>query len=263
MTEQMPDFLLAPLALATGETRHVQFGYLDLWIRRQDREWRAAARYDAQTEDRPALMDDMPIPEGTEWKRWVTGETTAECRLRPVCLPRPTVVRPEAQVSLLPGQATDFFIGLPLWLDLSVSDGAIDMCEFPAVKLSNTWFGEPTTGELCYAMRTLACSRTSDLSPRLHRAICPLQVRNSADTILTFERICLRCQHLSIFSLNGRLWTNTVRLTHLGQNEWSRVVYGGAPHADGAVASPVSPAREPVKRGFLGSSFLTKLKPQI
>ncbi len=263
MSQTPPQFLDSPLNVDVAVDTHVQFGDLDLWLRREAREWRIATRYRHGMEDRSAEIDDQPVSEDAKPARWVTGDTDGQIRLRPVCPPRSVVVRPESQVSLFPGQSTDFYIGLPLWLELSTPKDEVALCELPAVKLSNSWFGEPTHGELCYAMRTLACSRAEDLITRIHRAICPLQVRNASDDLLTFERICLRCRHLNIFFMRGRYWTNQVRLTHLGQNEWSRVVYGAAPPAAGGEATLVTPPREPIKRGFLGSSLLTRLKPQI
>lgn len=263
MVKPVPEFLANPVDVPDGETRCFGFGNVDLWLQRSESEWSAAIIYKSDREDRPTELTDSPAPEDANWTRWVTGEMTKGVSLRPNMPDRAVVVRPESPVSLLPGQTTDFFIGVPLWIQVYAQELESILTETPSVRLSNTWFGEPAQGELCYALRTRAHVDPGRLIRRLHRAVCPVQVRNSASQTLTFERICLRCPHLSLFFLDGRIWANVTRLTHRGQNEWSRVIYAPTPPTELGEAILLAGPRVEVKRGFLGRSLNIALGPQL
>jgi hypothetical protein len=264
VAETFPELFAGPLVLESeDETRHLHFGDLDCWVRRGETEWRVATNHELRAETLASLPESRPPEEDAKWRRWVTGETGRGLALRPAMPDRSVVVRPESPVSILPGKTTDFYIGVPLWIQLSsVADDAM-LAEIPSVKLSNTWFGEPVQGELCYAMRTGAYLAPADVPDRRNRAVCTIQVRNAAMETLSFERICLRCPHLKIFSVNGRFWANTTRLTHRGHNEWNRVAYAPGPPLDADSATLVADPRTEVGRGFLGKSLLLKLAPQI
>lgn len=251
------DMLGKEITLPNDQDGHLMFGPLDLWIHRRPGEWRMAYREDAGQETRPGRWDATPAPEDAEWERWVTGNGATTLILRPVTPDRAVVVRPEMPVRLRPGQSTDFFVGVPLWIEVSIGAGKASepLREFPSMRLSSTWFGTPVEGELCYSLRTHAHRSPEDLAMRQHRCICPLQVKNSSDEVLSFERICLRCQYLSVYRGATRFWSNAVRLSYRGKQEWSRVVYGRNPPEESGAGELVSPPRRQGSKGFALRSF--------
>lgn len=251
---QIIDLFSTEIRLPIGDLRHFSFGDLDLWIQARAGEWRVANRHLAEEDHQPAA-DALPPPDDLPWIRWVTGHTGGTFSLCPIMPDRPVIVRPETPVCVMPGETTYFYLGIPLWLQVSILPGPITLGDYASVPLSSSWFGQPTDGELCYAMRTRAHVDPALLSWRLHRAICQIQVRNTASEVLSFKRLCLRCQFLSVFKAKDRFWTNSVRLTHRGGDEWSRVSYGAAPAEEAGSSLLVSPAREKARRGFLARSF--------
>ena len=238
------------------EPKHVRVGELRLWLRHADTEWSVGTLWDTGSERSPVEVTREEPPPDLNWMRWITGDGDAKAELRPVMPDRPVVVRPEMPVSLLPGQTVSLYVGVPLWVRLSVGTQPAQLDELPTVKLSNSWFGEPTEGELCYALHT-----HPDLSPDAlcvvpHRAVCAIQVRNASTDTVTFERICVRCQHMGVFRGGQRYWTNALRLSYLGKGEFSRVVYGSsAPEVAGANATFVTPPRENLRRGLFKRSL--------
>jgi hypothetical protein len=123
------------------------------------------------------------------------------------------------------------------------------------MKLSLTWFGSMEEGEICYSMRTFAHANPADLQPHENRCICPVQVKNRSTEVLSFERICIRCNYLNVYRGQNRLWSNAVRLTYRGRQEWSRIVYGkGAPDLAGPSVL-VSAAKECQSQIFNFRSF--------
>jgi len=243
-----------PIKVAPGETLLVRFGPLDFWIHRGDREWHMAH---AHVPDGPERLGLERLPEmpGLDWTRWVINEQVDEVLLQPRMPDRPLIVRPEMPVCLLPNQSVRFYIGVSSWVSVSLGQRFRDILEIPTARLSNSWFGPATEGELCYAMRTTAKLREEDLQGHPHRAVVPLEVRNLSDEKLDFERLCLHTDNLRIYQGDGRMWSNQGRVSYRGADKWSRVAYArGAPPYDRAERL-VGAARRPAERGALLRTF--------
>jgi hypothetical protein len=110
-------------------------------------------------------------------------------------------------------------------------------------------------GELGYSMRTYAHRNPEDLLPNENRCICPVQVKNKSGEVLSFERICVRCDYLNVYRGEKRLWSNAVRLSYLGKQEWSRIVYGTGCPEEAGQSELVSRAREKQSKMFNFLSF--------
>jgi len=246
-----------PMGGTTAATRSI--GPLQVWVSRWQDECRVAVRRDALDvcgERRPPADK----PDDIEWHRWIGNlEATVVCTLTPVLPPRPVIVKPAMPLQVLPGERLDLFISIPVWVRLSLKDESsqktVDLLEEPTVVLSNSWFGLPVDGELCYALKTRARRRLEDLRPDLHRAVCPLTIRNETANTFGFERLCVRLQYLSLYAGDTHLWTNHGTLVYRGDAHAGGVKFdSGAPALDQASALLSGP-REKIQRGGMQRAF--------
>ncbi len=246
--------LWKPIKIERDDTLSIQLGPLNLAIHRGDMEWHIASTYSQNEQELFSVrkIDEMP---DHDWTRWVINEPIDEVVLHPKMPDRPLIVRPEMPVCLLPNQSVQFYIGVPIWLSISLGSHFRDIAEIPAIKLSNSWFGSPTEGELCYAMRTTAKLQLSDLQGHPHRAVVPFEIRNTSNEKLNFERLCLHTNQLRVYQGEERMWTNQGRVTYRGEEKWSRIVYArGIPPYDGA-EKLIGKARGGADRGTLLKTF--------
>lgn len=250
------DDLWKPVRIPVGSCAQWQVGPLEIWAERTEKDWRVTSRRDLVQEDRQNIFHEATPPHDMEWRRWVAEENQTQVQLAAVMPDRPTLARPESPVTMLPGQSAQFFIGVPLWVQLRVGARAESMlCELPTVVLSNSWFGTPQEGELCYAMRTTAKRQINELHLRPYRAVCPFEVRNASRQSLEIQRLCLRTQYLTVYLGRQHLWTNPGRVTHRGENEWSRAVYAKNPPDAAENPYPIGTPRHPPEKGILTRSF--------
>jgi len=128
------------------------------------------------------------------------------------------------------------------------------MCEIPSVRLSDTWFGTPANGDLCYALDSTLERSSADLDIGL-RAVCSLILRNSAKEDLKFERIAVHVEHLKLFSADDRFWTNEITVAFRGTEEVSNVTYGTTPPSTVSGACRVSGPRQSFDRSLIKRSF--------
>ena len=244
------------VTLDIGQVGIWRAGPLALYVRRSESEWQTAAvRGDEATVPAASGADSGGGPEAEAWHRFSGGSDPLPVRVIPVLADRPIVVRPSSDVRILPGREASFFVSLPLWLRVVLGAPPETLIEEPTVILSNSWFGAPTEGELCYALRTPAQTRLEDLEVSGHCAVCVVRIQNGSTEQLEYQRLCLRTGQLGVYGSECGLWTNSVRVTYRGQDEWSRITSGRKPPRQAGETELVAAPRHPQQRGVLMKTF--------
>lgn len=251
--------LWEPHKIEQDQCLEAQVGPLQLWLRRSGDEIRIARKHRGNPESRLKATPLHPAaerkPAGLDWTRWICGDCD-QVALTPVAPDRPVVVRPEAPVKIPPGREALFFVGVPLWVRITAgAANKIQLCEESSVTLSNIWFGDPMSGDLCYSLRTRARRRISDSQIEPHRAVCPVTIRSAAPVQVDIERFCVHVAHLSIYPGTSRLWTGGVQITFKGEAETSQVEYSEKPPTYEEVEMALSEPRTPVKKRLVQRSL--------
>lgn len=231
-----------------------QVGPLHLWIEHRGDELHVASQIiSAETET------NNDKPEDIEWRRWICGKDKVRAVLEPRLPDRAIIVRPLMPVTVLPNCEVEFYVSVPIRVAVRIFNGNSndrrDICEEPTVKLSNSWFGLPVEGELCYALKTRARRRLEELRPDINLAMCPVTVRNSHSKELTFERICLRMRHLSIYSGDNHLWTNRGILDYHGEDDLTKITFEQTPPACDGAKQVLAAPRDPEKKNLMMRAF--------
>jgi hypothetical protein len=111
-------------------------------------------------------------------------------------------------------------------------------------------------GELCYATRTSARLTVEDLPVRPHRAISVVEIKNTAKTNLTVEKLKIPTLQMSVFAAgDGQLWTETLTLERKEEDAMASVRLGKGPPRKASGAQLVRGPRSPSERGLLIRAF--------
>jgi hypothetical protein len=207
-----------------------QIGPLCLWLKHHFDEIHIAVEY---AEDEAVESEAFTFScteeytgETLDWKRWVVGENSNAVSILPIMPDRPIVVRPEVPVKIPEGHEALFFVNIPVWVEIVLDNTEeIALCKEPSIVLSNIWFGDPMSGELCYSLRTKASRQVIDTNPKPHRATCPVRILNTTNSQLDVDRFCVHVEHLNMYKGISRLWTNEVRISFQGEDAVSRIDY--------------------------------------
>jgi hypothetical protein len=258
LTASLLKALWDPFPIKAGGVVYASLGPLELWVRRVGDDWYIAHRR-PESEVRacaPKALQPTRTLDELPWSRWVSSRPAGRIRLVPALPDRAVVVRPKFPLKVPSGESVLFYVNVPLWVRVAVGDEfEQSLSEVPSIVLSNTWFGELTGGELCYALKTKALRDLEEVSNRPYTATCPVTVENSAPTDLDFQRICLRVEHLHVYRGARRLWTNQVEVFFKGEDFTSQVnVLKYAPTLE-ATSERLCAARQPVERSLLAKSF--------
>lgn len=239
-------------------------GPVQIWVERTGQIWRIAKKYETGPDgqildyDSPPSIKPSTAPEDVEWERWAANPNDKDIRFTP-CLPdRPIVARPQEPLRVPAHHSCTIYVRIPLWIKIETgpSSNPTLLTEIPCVASSNTWFGSPESGELCYSLLTRARNnfQSNILDP--HRAFSKVTIINkSNDEMLNFERVCIRAPSLTLYPAIDRFWTNDVQLSFRGQHNKSDIRYAEkAPKVDG-VGPAICKPREALHEGILHASF--------
>ncbi|HIJ53174.1 MAG TPA: DUF432 domain-containing protein [Planctomycetes bacterium] len=246
--------------IGSGEILRSQIGPLLLWFRKIEDELHVAFE---RLPDPDTIVDatgpvavNVVESEGLDWGRWIVGAETNVVQVLPIMPDRPVVVHPELPVKIPTGHKALFFVSIPIWLRVLAGEKKpIELCEVPVLILSNTWFGDTMSGELCYSLRSRARRQITDSEPNPSRTICPVKIRNTSPKQLNVERLCVHVEHLKTYSGGKNLWTNGITITFRGEEQVSKIEYSSNPPAFEPVGEILSEARTPVKETILKRSI--------
>jgi len=249
-----------PLDIRTDTCLNIKLERLSVHVQRLGDEWLFAHSYADPDQDanehEDTVVDSSEPPEETSWLRFVnTREESLE--LTPVLPDRPLVIRPESPISIFPERFARFYVSVPVWLRFTAVHGVsrTDIIDIPSRMLSNTWFGDPAGGELCYSLDAPLRRTPDNLYFESSSVTCVLVVRNSSSEKLNFERIRVHVENLSIFEENEKFWTNEIRVVYKGADQVSQIDIMDRPSDDLHDARKIADPRVIPDRNILRRSY--------
>tara|TARA_B100001248_G_scaffold262395_1_gene258104 strand:+ start:44485 stop:45273 length:789 start_codon:yes stop_codon:yes gene_type:complete len=249
--------LWSPLEVEQDSSVLWQCGNLTLYVRRLEYDWLIASSYADEDTDEMRIEYDAEFPEGLEFQRYALNQDTSHLRFIPNMPRRPLLFRPNHPL-VLPSQAKIlFYVSIPLWITPVLGQGADTVVtnEIPVKPPSDSWFGEHTEGQLCFALRTFARRRLDAFSVSPHRAICPVLIHNQSSLSLDCVQVCLRAKYLNIYQGIQRLWTNQVSVHYHGTHLLSNVSYATKPPTQARTPMLLTAAIEHPPHNFLLKTF--------
>jgi hypothetical protein len=185
-----------------------------------------------------AHVDDTVAP-GDDEIRLLCRGVPDRVALEPVLADRNVVFRAERPLTIAAGGTATAYVTSPLWVRLRVG-GAVH--EIPSHRPTDTWFGTPLAGELCYAAVTSLRVSLDDLPARPHRAVTEVRLR-ARDTDLVVRRLLLPMPELAVYrGPDGRHWSDIVDLQP-ERDDLALVRAQGGPPSTTRASEPRRPAR--------------------
>jgi hypothetical protein len=254
--------LWEPAGVKDNILYQADFSTLTVWLKRSRGDWYLASRNsESEIPPAPLRQSRSRVPEDLSFGRWVVGGGASSVQFIPAMPDRAIVVRPETALKIPTGNDALFFTSIPVWIRVVAGDpDGVTLCELPSLVLSNTWFGDPTEGRLCYALRTRAVRTLGEIDPRAYTAVCPITVLNRAPKELNFERLRVQVEHLSVYLGSEQLWTNPLEVRFQGDEQSSQVTIGREAPALAEGLVKVCDARQPVTDKTLWAQSFSVLR---
>ncbi|MDF1657789.1 MAG: DUF432 domain-containing protein [Verrucomicrobiales bacterium] len=192
-----------------------------------------------------------------DWTSWAVCTGVDEVDLHPGFPDHSVLVKPEALISLEPGEAERVWVNIPPTVIVGVKD-QIDqvLSEFPTVSLEQAWFGQPGKGEFCYELVSKA-GRHPGLETSAAGIQCPVTIINQSSEPLNVTRFCLRVAGLTLYESGNGLWGNETVVKFQGGASVSRVALQSGPPQEAIQPEVLALPRERGSFKVVGRTFRT------
>ncbi|MFP4362641.1 MAG: hypothetical protein ACLFR1_02100 [Spirochaetia bacterium] len=232
-----------------------KLGPLSLWAHHKEGEWKIAYTNTYDNEETEANFQiGSENPDDVEWDRFIHSSSPL-FTLKPTLPDKPVVIKPNQNISILPGQSGSFIFTIPLFVQALAGKKKDLLIELPIVDLSETWFGDMYSGFLSYALGSSLLTQDCDYHPVMTEAVCPVQIKNTTGNTLTFQRSCIQVEYLSLFSAEDALVTNQVSIQFKGQDQESQINFSKKPPHEYKAPKLISGPRIPIEQSILRKSF--------
>lgn len=205
-------------ALRIGEHRYWQIGPLNFSLSRGRHDWTLQHWRDRDPESNDLVVaqdtaneppKNAPTASATNTIRFQFANSPTQLSVTPCLADRPFVIKPDAPLRLAAGEKVCFYVTTIMRLLFKHQDKLL--LEIPVFDQQETWFGNFTQGELCYASTTMARTEFDDVPMRPYRPITPVTLSNKSNDALSVEQFKLPITFLSLYANpHGRLFTDGI-----------------------------------------------------
>ena len=157
-------------------------------------------------------------PDFSEGEYYQTGN--ANTLLLTPSLPAKPLVFMGSKLNVSPKQKLTFYLKIPLTIQAYFAKKSSDnlLKEFETQGLSNTWFGDPDSGEPAFTLGSDFFFTPEDARLQPTEALCPVSILNSSATVLKVERMILRVGNMALYKNNDKIITSLAALDYKGKD---------------------------------------------
>lgn len=211
--------------ISNGQGLEIRAGTLHLIVKRFSMGWGFHVLPTEQPFEGIYRSSEIPSLEVSESDLFQSGRS--DTLVITPALPLKPVVLKNSGMRILPGQSMRFFVKVPLNLQFHHTDAITDyfITEYPLIRLSDTWFGEPDEGETAFALGSHYQKDPELLDPLPWEVICPVLITNHSTLLLEVQRFIIRVENLAILSTSHGLMTSVVDIEYKGKEQISSATY--------------------------------------
>lgn len=170
--------------------------------------------------------DDIALDEASTISDYYQTGKSNSLIIAPALPVKPMVFKGSG-LNVLPEQRVTIFVKIPLTFQIYFSKIQPEnlLREITYKRMSNTWFGEPDSGEPAFTLGSEYFLNFDEIVITDFEAICPITVKNSATENLNVQRLIIRDENLTLYKNGNRMVTSTVHVEYKGTDIVSSVDY--------------------------------------
>ncbi len=160
-------------------------------------------------------------------------------------------------LNVLPNQKLTFFLKIPLAFQIYFSKIQSEnlLKEITYKRLSDTWFGEPDSGEPAFSLGREYFLDIGDIKITDFEAICPVVVHNTSSVILNVQRLIIRDENITLYKNEDKIVTSVVNVEYKGNEVASAVDYNYSRQYNGEKQEILAKPRNTSGKNLLNINF--------
>ena len=235
--------------ILAGKTEHFDIGCIRLSATRKIEGWHLL------TSDNCPDDDVFLTSESSVDDYFQTGKSNSLI-IVPAMPAKPLVFKGSG-LFVLPGQKITIFLKIPLAFQVYFSKIQPEnlLKEITYKRLSDTWFGEPDSGEPAFALGSEFYLNIDEIKITDLEAICPVIIENNSATILNLQRLLIRDENVTLYKNNEKIVTSVVHVEFKGNDVASSVDYRYSKEYNGEKQEVLAKPRNNSGKGLLHMNF--------
>ena len=241
---------------SNDNTFHVQGGFVGIKLMRYATGWMIRDEYMESVADH--FMSEMLKESNVllDSHIYQTG-TSKVLYVKPSLPVKPIVFRNNTELWISPKQSLRIFLAIPINIQFytrRVDDENL-FYEASTYRLSDTWFGEPDSGEPAFSIGARFGTHPKQLEARYFEAICPVQIHNNSSQMLELQRLIVQVDYLKLYQKDNHLITDLVSVEYKGPDQVSNLQFSTEKQFHGDSPVILNRPRKDTGKNILGKSF--------
>lgn len=241
---------------SVGQTLLFKAGNAEIYVKHIQNGWLIKSRIPVQP------FADLTVEEVAEFEddadvlHYKTGKSHV-LHIVPALPNKAVVFRNNRNIRISAGQTANLYFRIPLSIQVYFQEVKDEnrMFEMPLQRLSDTWFGEPDSGEPAYSIGSNYDKAFEAVKAELWEAVTPVEVINNTTGLLDLQRLILRVEEFSLFLRHKHLISNHIAIEFKGQEHAGSVNLTVKKELHGQKPVQLSKPRSTDSRNLLRKSF--------
>lgn len=217
--------------LSAGTYRLHRFGDLTVAVLRTPNEWQVAST--KLPVELPREGEIESLAQFSDRTRWVIDPKIKAYSLRPRLPNQPLMTTPHAPIQLPPGTATTVYLEIPTTVEVCCqhAKSPLVLASFDSQKLSKTWNGDRTNGQLCLSLNTAVIHQLENIQIAEEIAIAPVSIYNQSNIPFLFDTFFFDTNSINLYLAGVDLWTDLTKIIiHSGDQPPTVKIINAPPH---------------------------------
>lgn len=231
-------------------------GNAEVFVKHIDNGWLIRSRIPTQPNSNLEVEEVSEFEDDADVFHYKTGKSHI-LHVVPALPNKAVVFRNNKNIRISAGQKANLFFRVPLTMQFYFQEVKDEnrMFEMPLQRLSDTWFGEPDSGEPAYSIGSNYDKAFEQVKAECWEAVIPVEIINNTTGLLDLQRLILRVEEFSLFLRHKQLLSNHVAIEFKGQENAGSVNLTQKKELHGQKPVQLSKPRSTDSRTLLRKSF--------
>lgn len=200
-----------------GQTYSFRAGFADVSVKRTADGWLMKSHLKEECGETLAAAEIDELQNDSEVLHFQSGKSQ-QLIVTPAFPTKAVVFRNNKTIKISAGESAHLYFRIPLTMQFYFDEIKEEnrLFEMPLQRLSDTWFGEPDSGEPAFSIGNNYDIALPEVEVMPWEAIVPVEIINNTTALFELQRLILRVDEFSLYLRNKQLFSNYVEIEFKG-----------------------------------------------
>jgi hypothetical protein len=239
-----------------GQTFLFKAGFAQVIVKRTPNGWLMKSHLKEEAQNNLEALEIDELENDSDTLHFQTGKSH-HLIVVPAFPTKAVVFRNNKTIKISAGESAHLYFRIPLTMQFYFHEVKDEnrIFEMPLQRLSDTWFGEPDSGEPAFSIGNNYDIALSEVNALPWEAIVPVEIINNTTGLFELQRLILRVEEFSLYLKNKQLFSNNVEIEFRGPEHAGNITLSAKKEIHGDKPSMFARPRTSGNKNLLRKSF--------